>query len=96
MVESLHCQLKAGLSAQLEWERWIEHLSVVHSLKADLGCTTAEIVYGAPLRLLGDFFTAIYHGAPLHPQDYFCKLRRLFHTLQPTPPRQHSSTGILS
>lgn len=99
MVERLHCQLKTALSMRLEQERWVQHLSAVllglrSFVKADLECTTTELVYGAPLRLPGDFFTTIYHGTPLQPQDYLRELRHLFHTLQPTPPHQHVDKNI--
>ncbi|VDP99038.1 unnamed protein product [Trichobilharzia regenti] len=59
MVERLHRQLKAGLSATNN-TRWTESLPLVllrirNALKADAGCTSAEPVYGTTLRLPGEF-----------------------------------------
>lgn len=92
MVERLHRQLKAALTAHLNRDRWTDHLPIVllglrSSLKQDLGCTTAELVYGAPLCLPGDFFLTTNDRTPLDPADYLRSLRKLFRTLRPVPPR---------
>ncbi|CAH8820987.1 unnamed protein product [Trichobilharzia szidati] len=57
MVERLHRQLKAGLSAANN-THWTESLPLVllgirNALKTDAGCTTSELVYGTTLRLPG-------------------------------------------
>nr|CAH8876148.1 unnamed protein product [Trichobilharzia regenti] len=60
MVERLHRQLKAGLSAANN-THWTESLPLVllgirNALKTDAGCTSAELVYGTTLRLPGELF----------------------------------------
>ncbi len=55
-------QLKAALKCHQQPDKWTESLLMVllgvrSALKEDLGCTAAELVYGAPLRLPGEFFT---------------------------------------
>ncbi|CAM1330088.1 Uncharacterised protein r2_g3921 [Pycnogonum litorale] len=56
MVERLRRQLKSSLKASTDPGRWSEHLPWVMlgtraSIKEDLGCTPAELVYGTTLRI---------------------------------------------
>nr|VZI46866.1 unnamed protein product [Spirometra erinaceieuropaei] len=56
LVERLHRQLKTSLMAQPDPSRWSDHLPLVllslrSTLKADIGCTAADLVYGTSLRL---------------------------------------------
>ncbi|BHF62295.1 hypothetical protein SprV_0200527700 [Sparganum proliferum] len=58
MVERFHRQLKASLRAADDPENWTEHLPLVllgirSSLKSDLDCSAAELVFGATVRLPG-------------------------------------------
>ncbi|CAI2737819.1 unnamed protein product [Dicrocoelium dendriticum] len=61
MVERFHRQLKASLSAAnaLSWTEALPMilLGIRSALKADLHTSSAELVYGQPLRLPGDFFS---------------------------------------
>ena len=59
LVERLHRQLKSSLMTH-DGPRWTETLPLVllgirTAVKADLGCPTAELVYGTTLRLPGQF-----------------------------------------
>ncbi|XP_077519754.1 uncharacterized protein LOC144129445 [Amblyomma americanum] len=63
MVERLQRQLKAALTARLDREHWADHLPMVllglrAVFRRDLGCSAAELVFGAPLRLRADLFVA--------------------------------------
>ena len=63
LVERFHRHLKTGLKARLAGSNWVDDLPVVllgirATLKEDLSCTSAELVYGTTFRLPGDFFTA--------------------------------------
>ena len=63
LVERFHRHLKTGLKARLTGSNWVADLPVVllgihATLKEDLSCTSAEMVYGTTLRLPGDFFSA--------------------------------------
>lgn len=60
LVERFHPQLKASLMAQSIPGNWVDHLTLVllgirSTLKTDLGCCTAEPVYGSALCLTGEF-----------------------------------------
>ena len=58
MVERFHRLLKASLKAKLDHVHWLDHLPLVllglrSAIKADLKCSSAELVYGTTLRLPG-------------------------------------------
>ena len=62
LVERFHRHLKGALKCSPDPSHWIKALSMILSgicttLKQDLRCTTAEMVYGTTLRLLGEFFS---------------------------------------
>lgn len=62
MVERFHRQLKAAIKCHAT-ERWTEVLPIVllgirAAWREDLNATTAELVYGEPIRLPGQFLTA--------------------------------------
>ena len=60
------------------------------SLKGDLHCTTAELVYGTTLRIPGEFFESTdSHTAP-DPQHYTTQLRHIMQRLQPVPLAHHT------
>nr|VZI19045.1 unnamed protein product [Spirometra erinaceieuropaei] len=59
LVERLHRQLKSALMSQTESATWSVNLPLVllgirSSVKEDIQCTAAELVYGTPLRLPGE------------------------------------------
>lgn len=99
MVERLHRQLKAAITARDGRLHWVDHLPLVllgirSTYKQDLHCTSAELVYGAPLRLPGEFFEAPKTSASLPSHTYLENLREIFQQLQPTPPRLPSSRRV--
>ncbi len=54
LIERFHRHLKAALKCQLQPDRWMDSLPLVmlgirSTIKEDLGCTTAEMVYGSTL-----------------------------------------------
>ena len=64
LVERFHRQLKASLMSITTSTRWVEALPMVllgihTSVKEDLGCCTAELVYGTTLRIPGQFFDPV-------------------------------------
>ncbi|XP_064468614.1 uncharacterized protein LOC135381354 [Ornithodoros turicata] len=75
--------------------RWREFLpfallGIRAALKLDLGCSSAEIVYGAPLRLPADLFTPMEPSSTT-PPEYARHLQRLFADLRATPTRAVST-----
>ena len=81
LVERFHRQLKAALMVRSS-NTWLLDLPLVllgirSSLKVDLKCSTAELVYGTTLRLPGDFFPsspAVATTVP-NPLSYVERLR---------------------
>ena len=91
-VERLHRQLKAVLKASPQPDRWADMLPMAllgirSSIKDDLHCTTAELVYGTGLRLPGEFFTS-HDGDNTDPASYVVQLKHTMRALRYTPPQQ--------
>ena len=100
LVECFHRQLKAALMAR-QGTHWLEALPLVllgirSSLKEDLHCTSAELVYGCTLHLLGDYFIAPSASAAVSAdlRSYVGRLKDFMHQFQPTPTRHHSNRSI--
>ncbi|CAA9993988.1 unnamed protein product [Nesidiocoris tenuis] len=96
MVERLHRQLKASIRCH-NTERWVDVLPIVllglrSSLKEDLGCTPAELVYGSSLKLPGDFFEDRPFSTLSH--AFLDKLKSTMDTLKPQPIRWHSNSAV--
>jgi hypothetical protein len=73
MIDRLHRQLKAALMCRAD-EHWAEALPLVllgirSAWKDDLKASSAELVYGSPLRLPGDFFPPHAPTAPTSRPD---------------------------
>ena len=99
MVERFHHQLKSALQAS-QTSSWMEFLPLVllgvrTALKEDIKCTAAELVYGVPLRLPGEFFTSV-SSTDLAPSTYMSRLRQVMQHLRPPPPRQTSRDSFVS
>ena len=92
LVERFHRQLKASLKATPEPTNWVSALPLVllgirASLKQDMGCSTAELVYGTTLRLPGEFFSLNNDELP-DPTSYVTKLKTIMSNLHPPKARQ--------
>ena len=99
LVERLHRQLKSALKAHPHPERWTEALPLVllgirTTIKEDIGCTAAELVYGTSLRLPGEFFVAKGNNNA-DPSSYVTQLKRTMQALRATPTRQSSQPGYV-
>ena len=91
LVERLHRQLKVALKAHPH-STWMDSLPLVvlgkrTSLKEDLHCTAAELVYGTSLRLPGEFFTSPPPSSLINRSDYVLQLKSRMSHVRPTPPR---------
>ena len=93
LVERFHRQLKAAIMAHGNTLNWSETLPIVllgirSTVKEDIGCTPAELVYGSSIRLPGELVA-------VHPCDtsdvsvYVQRLRATMSTLPFIPPRKH-------
>ena len=93
LLEPFHRQLKASLKTQDEPQRWTETRPLVligirTVIKQDLGCSTAELVFGTTLRIPGQF-VAPDTDSSLEPGYYVHRLRRTMLQVKPTSPRPH-------
>ncbi|BHF59223.1 hypothetical protein SprV_0100218000 [Sparganum proliferum] len=100
MVERFHRQLKASLRAADDPENWTDHLPLVllgirSSLKSDLDCSAAELVFGAADRLPGQMISPTPRVAVEDPANLLHRLRQFLQTLSPVPPRPSVSESYL-
>ncbi|GFW80496.1 integrase catalytic domain-containing protein [Trichonephila clavipes] len=95
MVERLHHTLKQAI--RCHDTKWTESLPVVllglrACIKEDLNASCAEMVFGKPIVLPGEFFEPSSQ-TPTDPSEFLLRLRETFRTLKPTPASCHSSTS---
>ena len=94
IVERFHRHLKSALMARLTGPDWIDELPWVllgirTVPKEDLGCSSAEMVYGAPLTVPGDFMP---RGQDTDDVVHFLpRLREIVRKLAPRPPVPHGT-----
>ena len=94
LVERFHRHLKSALRACLTGPNWTRELPWVllgiHTApKEDLGCSSAELVYGTPLTVPGDFVPSL----TIHSdhRNHLQRLREQIRTLAPIPTSQHGT-----
>ena len=93
LVERFHRQLKAALKCSQDPTHWTKALPMVllgirTTLKQDLKCTTAEMVYGTTLRLPGEFFSHSTVHNDINPSSYSTQLKTLMQNITPSFTRQ--------
>lgn len=98
MVERFHRQLKTSLTAT-ESHGWVEALPFVllgirTALKADIGCCSAELVYGTTLRLPGEFVADSKDTNLQANTDYSLRLRDIMSKLRAVPPRPPTARPV--
>ena len=93
LVERLHRTMKAAIMCHAD-DQWTEALPLVllglrTTYKEDLQSSAAELVYGEPLRVPGEFLVP---AAPtVEAPTFVQQLRRFMDQLRPTPAARHSS-----
>ena len=92
LVERFHRQLKSALKASPHPENWTDmlHLTLLGirtSLKEDLKCTAAKLVYGTSLRLPGEFFVP-HNASDTDPTNYVSQLKHTMQALRCKPPQK--------
>lgn len=97
MIERFHRQLKSAIRCYAT-DRWTEVLPTIllgirSSFKPDIGASSAEMLYGSPLRLPGDFFRSTTDPKPSC-HDLMNKLREFVRRLRPIPASRHNKTDI--
>lgn len=102
LVERFHRQLKSALMANIHHrDDWLSSLPLVllgirASLKVDLGCSSAELLYGSTLRLPGELLATTHTNSPTDVQDFATALTSRMSALQPSPPRQIATKTFVS
>ncbi|XP_037580726.2 uncharacterized protein LOC119463975 [Dermacentor silvarum] len=98
MIERFHRQFKAAIMCQPD-STWLEvipavALSLRATFKQDIQAKPAELVYGEPLRLAGEFLAAPPSTtATSDPTDFVARLRRTIAALRPSPAAHHCKTA---
>lgn len=96
IVERLHRQLKAAIMCHAS-SQWTEALPLVllgmrSSWKDDLQSSAAELVYGEPLRLPGQFLSPDANHTTADVTEYATRLRSQMAKLTPKPTSWHTSS----
>ena len=94
LVERFHRHSKSSLKARLTNGNWVEELPIVPlgirtTLKEDLSCTAAEMVYGTTLRLPEDFFSV---PAEEDPSTLASRLRTTMQCQEFRTPKLHGTS----
>lgn len=97
LIERFHRQLKASLRATNDPSHWCERLPLVllgirTAVKADLGHSVTERVYGTTLCLPGQFYYQSPKPSNLDPTSYVDRLKKTVHDLQPPKDRPQQQT----
>ncbi|VDO15108.1 unnamed protein product, partial [Rodentolepis nana] len=90
--ERFHRQLKSAIVATSAGVNWAERLPIIllsirSTVKEDLGCCPAELVFGTALRLPGEMILDSQKHPPVDPFSYFDRLKDHFRAVRPTPTR---------
>ena len=87
LVERFHRSLKTSLATRNDTRNWVDDLLLIllslrNTIKEDLGCSTAELVFGALLSLPGQYFTPKQDTKPTadFAQEMQCKMAKLAYT----------------
>ena len=98
LVERFHRHMKSALKARLTGPNWSDELPWVMlgirtTPKDDLGTSSAELVYGAPLTVPADFVADATNTSSA--SDHLRQLRSTVKTLAPVPTSQHGTKKSL-
>jgi cleavage and polyadenylation specificity factor subunit 1 len=96
MVERMHRTLKAAIMCRQQ-DRWTDALPIVllgmrAAFKPDLQTSAAELVYGEPIRIPGEFLLA--PTTPFDSADTIGQLRQKLRDIRPTPASRHASPAV--
>ena len=95
IIERFHRQLKASLKAQEDPSNWYEYLPIVllgirTTVKEDIGCTPAELVYGTTLTLPGQMVTPTSPVSMPDASNYIHRLHQYMSNIAPVNTRSQS------
>lgn len=101
LVERFHRQLKASLKAISDPTHCVSAIPMIllgirTSLRQDIGCCSAELVYGTTLRLPGEFFHSD-KDQQVDPVTYTTQLRNIMQQVQTSPVKvKHCKQSYIS
>ena len=100
LVERLHRQLKAAIKTH-ETVRWTEILPLVlmgirTAIKADIGCSTAELVYGTGIKLPAQFVAPSKPDSDTDAANYVHRLKQWMRKVCPTPTRRQQRSSYVN
>lgn len=92
LVERFHRSLKVSLRCHPD-ETWVDSLPIIMlalrtQLKADLGVSPAQLVYGTTLRVPGEF---IQETSEISPHEFIEQLTKTMANLRPTVTSDHNT-----
>lgn len=98
MVERFHRQLKSAIRCHAN-DRWTDTLPAIllgvrNAWRDDCQATSAELVYGEPLRLPGEFLQASHREGQPNATELAQELREQFSKLRPTPASRHCEKRV--
>ncbi|GFV31629.1 transposon Tf2-8 polyprotein [Trichonephila clavipes] len=96
MIEELHRPLKSAINCHAT-ERWTEVLPIIllglrASLKEDILCTPAELVFGTTIRLPGEMFDSSKPDDDV--LNFVSKLKSHMQSVHPKPPKHHGKRPV--
>ncbi|GFX16400.1 hypothetical protein TNCV_4867091 [Trichonephila clavipes] len=96
MIEELHHPLKSAIKCHAT-ESWTEVLPIIllglrASLKEDILCTPAELVFGTTIRLPGEMFDSSKPDDDV--VNFVSKLKSHMQSLHPKPPKHHGKRPV--
>ena len=80
---------------------WVDALPLIllgirTTLKEDIGCTAAELVYGTVLRIPGQFLSPSVLKSTDDPSNFVTSLRTVMNSLQAIPPRSQERKSYIN
>ena len=93
LIERQHRTIKAALRAKLlQNMSWLDSLPLVllgirTAVKEDLGCSSAELVFGSSVRLPGELVSP---STKMPIDDFLSNLHKIIKTVKPVPTSNHS------
>ena len=91
MIERFHRTPKAALMChKTSWPKLLPSvmLGLRTVLKEEIGASPAELLYGATIRIPGDF--VVQDNRPVEKGEFLKQLRDHFNILRPTPASKHA------
>lgn len=91
MVERFHRNFKGSLIAKCNTMHWSDELPIIllgirATVKEDLNCSPAELVYGQTLKVPGEFFVDTPLSDPVDPSNFVDRLRKQMRSIKPVEP----------